>query len=269
MSTIFLLAPTVAILTKHDKQSILSPLFQESFDVSLVHTDKFDTDSLGTFDNKIERKLSTQQAALKKAYLSCELTGCSQGLGSEGSFNSVFPIGTLNEEFIAFVDVEHNVEVLAYASQLSPLGIVTAHSSIELQEKLKRYAPEQRWMVNVGEHYIKGQTVNEMLAYAAKQASWPLQLEPDFRAMYCPERQGVIRLAGEDLINRLSSLCPQCAYLDFVGDKPVSGLLCELCHQPTEQIQHFLARCKKCEYEEKCNEVKTLASAFNCNFCNP
>lgn len=269
MSSHFSLSSSVAILTKHDKQSLLSPLFERAFGLSLTHTDKIDTDSLGTFDNKIKRTLSPQQAALKKAYLACELTGCAQGLGSEGSFNSVFPIGTLNEEFIAFVDVEHKIEVLARASKLSPLGIVSAKTADELSYKISRYSAGQRWMLKQGDGYIKGLSLVDVLSLVNTQTEWPMALEADFRAMYCPDRQAVITLAGEDLITRLSSLCPQCAYLDFVPDMPVKGLTCELCNLPTEQVKHFLASCKKCGHEEKCNKVTTVASAFNCNFCNP
>jgi hypothetical protein len=269
MSSHFTLASSVAILTKHDKQSLLSPLFERAFGLSLTHTDKFDTDSLGSFDNKVARTLTAKQAALKKAYLACDLTACVQGLGSEGSFNSVFPIGTVNEEIIAFVDIEHQIEVIARATKLTPLGIVSAASVDELTQKLSRYSTDQRWMLKQNDGYIKGLSLPDVIMHGNNQTTWPLALEADFRAMYCPDRQAVITLAGEDLITRLSSICPRCTYLDFVAEIPVKGRVCELCNQPTEQVKYFLAKCTKCAYEEKRDEVTTATSAFNCNFCNP
>jgi hypothetical protein len=269
MNSHFSVSTPVAILTKHAKEALLAPLICDAFGVELIHTDKFDTDSLGTFDNKIARRLSPQDAALKKAYLACELTCCEQGIGSEGSFNSVFPVGTLNEEYLAFVNPGLNIEVVARASSLTALGLLKANSRDELAEKLQRNSLEQRWMIKQDSHYVKGLSFEEVLAQADTDLKFPVELEADFRAMHCPDRQLVIKEACKDLIARLTHHCPQCGQVDFVADEAVKGLPCELCHLPSNETKHYLARCKACAFESIAYPQNKLASSFNCPFCNP
>lgn len=256
----------VAFLTKHGKERIVAPFFEQAFDAKIMHTDKFDTDTLGAFDGSIARTLSPVQAALKKAYLSCELTGCNQGLGSEGSFHGLFGIGNMNEEVLAFVDVGHKIEVIASAKQPSPFVPIKANNPEQLLQAIGKFSPDQKWMLKRNEKFIKGLGAEQIIEQVT---AWPIHVEPDFRSMNSPKRREVIALACQNLISRLQTLCPKCSAVNFVPDKAITGLACELCTLPTHQVKYWLSKCGQCNYEERVNESNAPASAFHCDYCNP
>lgn len=274
----FIVHTKIALLTKHDKQNILSPILQSAFTTSLIHTDKFDTDSLGSFDNKILREVSAVDSAIRKAYLACELTGLEQGLGSEGSFNSVMGLGVLDEEFIAFVDTKQQIEIIASAKQGLPLGAIEARTREELASEFARYQggqeldieqPSQKWMLKQDQQWVKGLSPEDVLANAKQ---FPVYLEPDFRAMHCPLRQNVIKIAAHDLIHRLKALCPQCAAPNFVAKikaESIKYLACELCGQATNRVGEASCICDLCGYLESPQTRTETTSAFYCGFCNP
>jgi ribosomal protein S27AE len=268
----------VALLTKHGKQTLIAPLFLEAFNSTIVHTDTFDTDLLGAFDHSVERTLTPSQAALKKAYLSCEATGCNQGIGSEGSINSIFGVGLVDEEYLAFIDIEKKLEVVARVHLGLALGPIQADTEISLQEQLSKYNNEQAWMLSKNklddetqkEQWEKGLTANDLLLRFKDLENIDVYLEPDFRAMHCPDRQTVITKCAEKLIEQLNSFCPECGKVDFdVCHAKVRYLTCELCTLPTNQVQERAKTCSACGFEESIPNVKTVGSAFYCSFCNP
>ena len=264
---------TVSLLTRHGKQDIIAPILFEAFNVELIHTDKFDTDSLGSFDHKILRTLSPIECALKKAYLSCELTKCEQGIGSEGSIHSQFGIGVVDEEFIAFVDTKRNVEIIACAKRALSLTVFEVKNAedltIQLSDSVLLGNNEQKWMVQQGNEWLKGLKSCQL---ESQITSWPAKVEPDLRAMNCPQRQEVIALATHDLIQRLCAHCPQCEMINFVPkvkQKGLEYLPCELCSLPTNKIVPLSKHCDNCGFTETQDIVPLVASAFYCNYCNP
>jgi ribosomal protein S27AE len=268
----------VALLTKHGKQTLIAPLFLEAFNTTIVHTDSFDTDLLGAFDHSVERALSPSQAALKKAYLSCEATGCNQGIGSEGSINSIFGVGLVDEEYLAFVDIEKKLEVVARVHLGLALGPIQADTVMALQAQLSKYHEEQAWMLSTNkfddatqkEQWEKGLTATELMLRFNDSAHFDVYLEPDFRAMHCPDRRVVITKCAEKLIEQLNSFCPECGKVDFDEcHAKARYLTCELCTLPTNQIQEQAKTCSACGFEERITNVKTVGSAFYCSFCNP
>jgi hypothetical protein len=257
----------IALLTQHGKEMLISPIFANTFNSEILHTSDFDTDTLGSFDNTIQRKLSAAQTALKKAYLACTLTDCSQGIGSEGSINSLFGIGLIDEEFLAFVDIQSNIEIVARVKQPINLGPIDATHHDELVEKLSTFDHDQYWMLKTEDGWKKGLSVSYL---TAQTLEFPVYLEPDFRAMHCPQRQTVIIKAAENLVHRLGSFCPQCSKVDYaIEHAKVKYLLCEICTLPTNQIQTQHATCGHCGYHEEGINASQKGSAFYCNFCNP
>ncbi len=276
MSSHFTVESSLALLTKHAKQDVLSPIFTSHFDASIVVTDKTDTDTLGTFDNAVARTLRPDEAALKKAYLACQHTGLNQGLGSEGSFNSMMGLGVVDEEILAFVDIKRNIEVIASAKQLIGLDAINANDEADLEATLapfvEKYADKQRWLLQDDDAWIKGLRPNDILQKVKK---WPVRLDPDFRAMNCPARQEIIALAAKDLVKRLSHLCPQCNSVDFVAKHDPNNLkylACELCSLPTTRLAPPVTSCDHCGFVEEVSEAgntASTASAMYCTFCNP
>ena len=273
--------PKIALLTQHGKHTILAPILKATFNSVLVHTDNFDTDTLGSFDHEIARKLSPVECALKKAYLACELTGCEQGLGSEGSFNSILGMGVIDEEFIAFVDVKRNVEIIASAKQAVRLGPIEANNQSQLVEQLDIFTHptktnidtpafnEQKWLLKQGQGWQTGLSVSDILKY---ELEWPVYLEPDFRAMHCPERQLIIAKAATDLVRRLQSHCLKCNAVNFVEKitaATAAYLPCELCGQATSKLAPPSASCDECGFTSAAENDVVNASAFYCGYCNP
>lgn len=263
----------IAFLTKHDKQHQIAPLINTELNAQIIHTDKFDTDKLGTFDHKIQRKLRADEAAIRKAYLACELTNLNQGIGSEGSFNSFMGLSLVDQEIIAFVDIERKLEIVAMAQQSVPLGLIEAKNSEELKRKLNTNSyissNSQRWMVWLNNQWNKGVKRNSLLA---EEYAFPIKIEPDLRAMHCPARQDVIKLATQDLVKRLTSLCPKCTQINFVEKiipNQIEYLACEICSLPTNQPKPPSCICDECGYTESTSDNQSKGSAFYCNYCNP
>ncbi len=263
----------IALLTKHEKEVQIAPVFARHWPGDIEVNSTFDTDTLGSFDNTVARTLSPIECALKKANLACELTGLSQGLGSEGSFTGYAGIGNMNEEFLAFVDRATGIEVIGVYRQMTPLAPVIANDEIELKTTLSQYSNKQGWMLveNSGEseHIIeKGLIGIKQITYAAGH-KFPISITPDFRAMMCPERQKNIAKTAENLLEKLCSPCPNCNSPGFVFDQAEQGLPCELCGAPTNQVLYRSAVCKQCGHTEKQQVTETTASSYYCNICNP
>jgi C4-type Zn-finger protein len=100
-------------------------------------------------------------------------------------------------------------------------------------------------------------------------SSQKLIIEPDLRAMNCPERQQMIAKAAKDLARRLAEACPVCEAFNFVIKEKQSGLPCTLCSLPTEQAKAWTRVCDSCGYRN--DEVVALKGAdpTHCQFCNP
>ncbi|QKX17309.1 DUF6671 family protein [Microbulbifer sp. YPW1] len=181
---------SVALLTKHDKATVISPAMAE-LGLHVVTTDAFDTDRLGTFSGEIPRELSPRECAAHKARLACELTGLDLGLGSEGSFGGGPMPGLVNwdDEILVFYDAKQDLEITAYAS-----GSLQA-----LRDWVDRFPPEQAWILRLPERLYKGLTGKESLReiLAGKgllsngEIAGEVRLEPDLRAMHCPKRRSI------------------------------------------------------------------------------
>lgn len=59
-----------------------------------------------------------------------------------------------------------------------------------------------------------------------------------------------IRLAAEDLVKKLCSLCPACGTPGFWIVERVDGLPCEACGAPTRETRAEVHGCVKCAHRE-------------------
>ena len=57
----------VALLTKHEKERVVSPILEGALDCQVTRINSFDTDLLGTFTREIPRAGSQREAARRKA----------------------------------------------------------------------------------------------------------------------------------------------------------------------------------------------------------
>lgn len=108
----------VVLLTKHGKQDLIKDAIESDLGCSLLHTDAYDTDQLGTFTREIDRAGSQLEAARRKAKIGMSLTDVRIGIASEGSFGPDPYAGffTWNTEILLWIDDELSIEVTGIAS---------------------------------------------------------------------------------------------------------------------------------------------------------
>lgn len=200
-----------ALLTKHRKSQQLAPVLYD-IGIELVEIDFFDTDLLGTFSGEIERKLSPKDCALVKAKKAAELSGLNVGIGSEGSFGGGPLPGLMNwnQEIICFYQKAPELIVYALAEGPTLLKSLKAHSLDDLKQKLSNF-DRQKWILNCPDGPLKGLSDKELITlHQTPYTVWPIELEPDLRAMNSPLRQIMLQKAALNLAERLQSKCPNC-----------------------------------------------------------
>ena len=265
----------VALITKHEKARwiapYLAPLGYEVFESSI-----FDTDILGTFSGEVERTLSPMDAALTKAKKACELTNTDWGLGSEGSFGGGPAPGMINwnDELLCLYQASTGIAIYAHAAGPTSIQDLTLNGRVPIKQKLLLY-PKQLWILRsekgVQKHIQKGLSAEQLLDHLEKitVSSQKVTIEPDLRAMNCPERQQMIAKAAEDLVRRLSETCPQCQAFNFVVKEKQYGLPCSLCTLPTEQAKSWIRICDGCGCRTDEVVLQKGADPTYCQFCNP
>jgi hypothetical protein len=270
---------SIALLTRHGKGELVAPALA-ALGLSLQVTDAFDTDQLGTFSGEVERTLGPLDCARRKARLACELTGLDLGLGSEGSFGGGPAPGLVNwdEELLVLWDRNSGQEIVARASGPVSVAALAWGSPEELQTRMAVFDSGQAWILRHSDGVSKGlRGVADVLRALAGNPQHPgvsagagkLTIEPDLRAMHCPERQAYIRQAAEQLAQRLQSLCPCCEAANFWPDALEPGLPCAGCAQPTPLPLATIRRCPVCGHEHREPDPRTVADPQYCAWCNP
>ena len=267
------------LLTRHGKARMIAPALA-TVGLSVEATDAFDTDRLGTFSGEVERTLTPLECARRKAQLACELTGLDVGLGSEGSFGGGPMPGLVNwdTELLVLWDRVNAREIVAHAA--GPVGVtsVAMESIAELEHKLARFDPAQAWLVRHPGGVVKGlrgmdaimeQCMRVGLFASGAAPAKKIMIEPDLRAMHCPERQVYIRQAAEQLAQRLQSHCPRCAAANFWLADAEQGLPCAGCGAPTALPIALIRRCQVCRYDSREPCGRESADPGDCPWCNP
>jgi len=264
-----------ALLTLHGKEQAIAPVLWEKLTVKIVHTDAYDTDSLGTFSGEIERRLSPIDCAKKKAELACSLTGMPIGLGSEGSFSpGYFGLMTFNEELLACVNTEEQWVVAGRSYQPCAVREQHCQNANELAAFISKTPLNQGLILKAQGHIGKGlvgeSAIHEQLyQWFGNTLPWPMTISYDLRAHHCPERRERIAQAAENLAERLLSACPNCDRPGFWPDAVRLGLPCKWCSSPTNAIIERVALCPYCQYQEVFSVADAFAEPSDCPRCNP
>ncbi|WP_113906791.1 DUF6671 family protein [Aliidiomarina celeris] len=267
--------PFAVLVTQHDKGKLIAPALAK-LGVRVVENSNWNTDQLGTFAGEIERTLSPHACALEKAKQAIALTGLDIGLGSEGSFGGgpLPGIVNWNEEILCYYEPKHNRTIYAAASGPFPYESVVLNNSEALDQLTTPSAEGMHWIVNIGDELLKGLNLTmlkEAIALGERYSLrvWPLTVEPDLRALYCPPRQRMITKAAEDLARRLQALCPECEAPNFVVKQINKGLPCEQCSLPTEQALSETVCCDACGFSRSERVAHNAANPQYCRWCNP
>lgn len=268
----------ITFLTRHNKLPLILPPL-ESLEIELVLNEDYDTDSLGTFTGERPRKLSPRECALQKAKLAAEYGNTRLGIGSEGSFGGgPFP-GLMNwdEEILVLFDTNTGQKIVATASGPVTISNITIASLNELKDALNNHDESQGWILKTDDNIQKGLVGYKSIVEALgaeklmlkENLLEPVELIPDLRAMYCPERQEYIKSAAIQLANRMNSFCPKCNKPDFWAKDFERGLPCNLCGQATKEVKMYIKRCDCCFYMEKAPAENKTADPGRCDYCNP
>ena len=271
----------VALLTQHGKEKVIAPLLAELLGCRVENVEGFDTDLLGTFTRDIAREGSQLDAARKKARIGMELSGLSIGLASEGSFGTDPFTGMLpwNRELLIWIDDRLGIEVVANSAGKTNFS----HGLVESWQEAEDFARS----AGFPEHHLVVRPEDENHPELRKgladwpsledAVTWALNLAPnrrafvetDMRAFANPTRLENIRLSAEDLVRRLTSLCPACGAPGFALAGQVRGLPCEDCGAPTNEVKADSHRCVRCEHQMLVERAQEYASARYCDYCNP
>ncbi len=272
----------LVIATKHHKEKVIAPLFENAFDLSCFILENFDTDLLGTFTGEIERKDDPIITLRNKCLQAMEVSNCDLGIASEGSFGShpYIPYAHADDELLIFIDKKNNLEIiereLSLKTNFNGTEIKTENELIDFANHIK--FPEHALILQKASddttEIIKGITSWDLL-----KESFQMFLEKygqayvitDMRALYNPTRMDVIKLAAEKLVKKINSFCPNCKTPGFGITEAKRGLPCELCRLPTKSTLSYIYVCKKCSFrkEEKFPNQKIVEEPTFCDFCNP
>jgi hypothetical protein len=205
------------IATKHEKEKIIAPLFEESFGVKCFTPENFDTDLLGTFTGEIERGDDPITTMRNKCLQAMEVSNCDLGIASEGSFGphpTAFFVYA-DDEFIIFIDKKNNLEIIERELSLKTNFNGT---KVKTEKELTEFANSAKFsshalILRKAKHdyteIIKGinnwQTLTETFQLLINKYG-SAYAETDMRALYNPTRMEVIETATKKLIKKINSL---------------------------------------------------------------
>jgi hypothetical protein len=270
------------IATKHHKEKVIAPLFENAFGIACFISEEFDTDSLGTFSGEISRKDDALMTLRKKCLLAMEKNHCDLVIASEGSFGAhptVF-FAKADDEIMMFMDAKNELEIVVRELSMETnfhASVIASEAELESFTQQVNFPSHGLILKPAENNYdkiFKGITEPEELKrhfLDIKNEYGSVYVETDMRANFNPTRMKVIEKAAVKLLKAVESLCPNCEAPGFIVSKALSGLPCSWCNCPTDSTLSFLYTCKKCDFS---NEVlfphaKTKEDPAYCNFCNP
>ena len=273
---------SLLIATKHEKEQIISPIFEKEMGVICFVPDHFDTDVLGTFTGEVERKFDPITTARQKCTLAMDQANADMAIASEGSFGphpSIFFVNA-DEEILVFIDKKNDLEIIV--KEISTTTNFNASEICSLRA-LKVFANK----VGFPSHaLILRQSKNDFKTIYKGITTWiklidaynhlinhsdSVYVETDMRAMYNPTRRNVIQAATIKLVEKIKNTCPACKTPGFGITGIKEGLPCSACKAPTRSVLSQIYSCQKCNYEEyKAYPYdKTEEDPMYCDQCNP
>ena len=272
----------IALLTQHGKLQVLAPVLQQALGCTIFLVTGYDTDLLGTFTRDIARQGTQLEAARRKARIGMELSGLPLGVASEGSFGADPVAGMFpwNVELLVWIDSERELEVVGVAQGNAAFAHLLTGEWPAIVEFAEQMAfPSHQLVVRPaaedGLPVHKGIDSWDNLQSAYKEVlrqsrNGLVFVETDVRAHTNPTRMAMIKMAAEDLANKLGCLCPVCTSPGFAAVEAIRGLRCAGCHAPTNEMSAEVLGCVKCEHRVTRERRDLLfADPGRCNFCNP
>ena len=272
----------ISLLTQHGKERVIGPVLERELGCRVEHVAGYDTDLLGTFTRDIPRAGTQLEAARTKARMGMELSELPLGLASEGSFGQDPFMGMFpwNVEILIWIDRERELEVVGVAEGKANFShLLTADwAAAETFARQSRF-PENQLVIRPESGHdrrirkgIAAWTELEIaFAWALAQSeNGQVFLETDVRAHANPTRMENIRLAAEDLAQKIRSLCPACGTPGFWRVERVAGLPCADCYAPTNVTSAETHGCLSCAHRYTREQTgRQYADPRFCDNCNP
>lgn len=271
-----------SLLTKHGKESVISPQLFNSNGLDVMHISSYDTDQLGNFTRDIPRHGSQLDAVRKKARIGMELSDSMFGIASEGAFDNdpytgMFP---WNYELVILIDDRRKIEIIGFfggraqcsSSQLSSWDELDAFLS------LAKFTTHQLVIRPDDENHPESRKGIKDIESLKEAFEWARSLskngnvfiENDLRAHTNPTRMANILMATQDLSRKMNSLCQDCESPGFWVTEIKKGLPCAYCEAPTNLPVANIWSCVKCDHKEaEMISNQTKADPSKCNYCNP
>lgn len=270
------------IATKHEKDKVIAPVFENQLGLKCFVAECFDTDVLGTFTGEVDRKEDPITTARKKCLMAMELYNCDLAVASEGSFgpHPAIYFVPADDEILLFIDKKNDLEIvvreLSTDTNFNAREIVTERQLIDFARQ-----------INFPSHALIVRTAKDEFTEIVKGiADWPTlkktfqhfmsvygmaYVETDMRAMYNPTRMTVIEKAAQKLVEKINSCCPQCNAPGFGVSDSKQGLRCMQCSLPTRSTLSYIYTCLRCSFstEKKYPNGKLEEEPMYCDFCNP
>jgi hypothetical protein len=105
----------LVIATKHYKEKVIAPVFENEFGVKCFVPQDFDTDEWGTFSGEVERLNDPITTARTKCLEAMKAAKVDLAIASEGSFGphpTIFFVSA-DDELTLFIDKKNNLEIVA------------------------------------------------------------------------------------------------------------------------------------------------------------
>jgi len=278
---------TAALGTRHGKERQLAVPLAGMVGIT-VHAVESDTDALGTFTGEVPRTMSMRDAAIAKARAAMAATGCTLGLGSEGTIgpDPALPLLTSDRELIALVDAERDAIQVACVRDFGVIVVAARMQAADDPEPFLERAgfprhrlvarPEGIEPVLLPQELVhKGIGDRELLRAAVAvcseaSPSGRALVESDLRAHCCPSRQAVITRCAWELGHRLAARCPACRAPGWGVTEPTRGLPCEICGTWLgHAVRGRVLGCAPCGHRIDVDQDRRNADPSTCPTCNP
>lgn len=270
------------LITKHNKEEVISPIFEEATGCRITPVKHFDTDRFGTFSREIKRKKSQLDTARAKAIKGLKFIKGDLAISSEGSFghHPYLPI-PWNVELVYLYDKPGKFELYGvHESSDTNFDHLVVSDFSSLLAFSERIGFPEHWLIlrphdtRVGPIIKDIDTVDKLeeafYKCAVKSPTGKVLAETDMRAHANPTRMKNIKKATENLVFKLLSLCPVCGAPGFYISRSLKGLPCSQCALPSDMILKQIYTCPKCRHEEeKPGPNGKYASPMYCHYCNP
>lgn len=273
---------TLLIVTKHQKEGVISPLFQKNFNLRSKVSRNFDTDVLGTFSGEIERLEDPISTLRKKCLEGMKIEHSDLAVANEGSFgpHPQFYFAPVDNELAIFIDKKNQIEIIASETSMSTNfngRFIQSYDdllSFAQECKFPSHAIILRKDQSFKEDIFKGINSIESLSFAYHfliKKYKTVFAETDMRAMFNPTRMQVIEKVFEKIIKKINCCCPICNSIGFDVIDYKIGLPCGNCGFKTNSIISHTYQCQKCNYQKEKLYPNGVFSEdpMYCDICNP